>query len=214
MKAQEPETVTDTTNVPTKYGLRIGIDLSKPLRTLIDNNYSGLEIVADYRISKKFYAAAELGNESMQYNETNLSSKFSGSYIKLGVDYNSYVNWVGMHNEIFAGVRYGFATFKDEIIGYQIYNTNQTYPPTLILNPQEFSGLNAHWAEFVLGIRTEVFNNLFLSVNLRLKRLITDTKPENFDNLFIPGYQKTNDFSKFGAGYGYTISYLIPLFKK
>ncbi len=214
MLSQTNEVKVDTLNVPTKYGLRLGVDLSKPLRTLLDNSYSGLEIVGDYRISKKFYVAAELGTESKDFSESNLKSKSSGSYIKLGVDYNSYVNWIGMHNEIFTGLRFGYANFKDELLVYQIYNSDQTFTSPIVRDPQEFSGLSAQWAEFVLGIKTEVFNNLYLSVNLRLKRLFSDTKPENFDNLFIPGYQKTNDFSKYGAGYGYTISYLIPLYKK
>lgn len=212
--AQDTNVVTDSINTETKYGLRVGIDLSKPLRSLVDKSYSGLEIVGDYRISKKFYAAFELGTESKEYSETNLKSNSSGNYFKIGVDYNSYTNWLGMHNEIFTGLRYGFASFKDEVLAYQIYNTNQTFPQTVVFDSQEFTGLSAHWAELVVGVRTEVLNNLFISVNLRVKRMITDTKPDNFDNLFIPGFQKTYDFSKFGAGYGYSISYLIPLFKK
>ena len=47
----------------TNYGLRLGLDISKPIRSLLQDYNSGLEIVGDYRISKKWYAAAELGNE-------------------------------------------------------------------------------------------------------------------------------------------------------
>ena len=53
----------------TNYGLRLGLDISKPIRSLLQDYNSGLEIVGDYRISKKWYAAAELGNEKFTSNE-------------------------------------------------------------------------------------------------------------------------------------------------
>jgi hypothetical protein len=45
LKAQTEEIVTDTIQPTTKYGLRIGADLAKPLRTVLDENYSGFEIM-------------------------------------------------------------------------------------------------------------------------------------------------------------------------
>jgi hypothetical protein len=197
-----------------KYGLRVGADLSKPLRTLLEDGYSGFELVSDFRISDKFYAAAELGNEKKERFESNLNSIASGSYIKIGADYNAYNNWLGMENAIFGGLRYGFATFRQELLAYGIYTTNQTFPPGFRVEPQEFTGLTAHWAELMVGVKVEVLNNLYLSVNLQLKQMITEDKPQNFDNLYIPGFNRTYDFSKFGVGYGYSVSYLIPIFKK
>jgi hypothetical protein len=208
------ELVTDTLPKVTKYGLRLGADLAKPLRTLLEDGYSGFEVMGDFRVTKKFYAAAEIGNEKKDRTEPNLSSRSSGSYIKIGPDYNTYTNWFGLNNAIYFGLRYGFSTFKQELLAYQVYSTNQTFPPATVSVPVEYTGLTAHWAEFIFGIKTEVLTNLYLSVNLQLKRKITDVKPENFDNLYIPGYNRTYDFSKFGAGYGYSISYLIPIFKK
>ena len=51
-------------------------------------------------------------------------------------------------------------------------------------------------------------------VIFQLKRKISEDKPDNFGNLYIPGFNRTYDYSEFGVGYGYTISYLIPIFKK
>lgn len=213
--AQENEAVAiDTTSRATKYGLRIGTDLAKPIRSLLESGYTGFELLGDFRLSKKFYIAAELGNEKKERFETNLNSIASGSYIKMGADYNAYNNWFGLNNAIFLGLRYGLSTFKQELVSYQIYNTNQTFPPTTISEPMEYSGLTAHWAELVFGVKTEILTNLYLSINLQLKRKLAEDKPENFNNLFIPGFNRTYDFSEFGAGYGYTISYLIPIFKK
>src|SRR5210317_1689118 len=86
MIAQE-ETPMDTLQKnKQKYGLRVGIDISKPARTLLDDDYSGFEIIGDFRITEKFYAAAELGNEKKDRFEANLNSSTSGSYAKVGFD--------------------------------------------------------------------------------------------------------------------------------
>jgi len=213
MKAQT-EAPIDTIAQTTKYGLRIGADLSKPIRSLLDEDYTGFEVVADFRLTDKFYAAAELGNEKKDFFEPNLNARTSGSYAKIGADVNLHNNWFGLNNAIFGGLRYGFATYKQELLAYSIYTSNQVFQPSVRIEPQEFTGLTAHWAELILGVKTEVLNNLYLSINVQLRRKISESQLDGFDNIYIPGFQKTNDFSEFGAGYGYSISYLIPLFQK
>lgn len=213
--AQEQNTeVADTLKFDQKYGLRIGLDLAKPARTLLEEGYSGFEIMGDFRITDQIFAAAELGNEEHDWNETNLQATTKGSYIKIGADLNAYKNWLGMNNAIFGGLRYGFSTFQQQLDSYTIVTTNPTFPSDIRVDSQEFKGLTASWVELIVGIKTEIYNNLFLSVNLQLKRQVSETAPENFDNLYIPGFNRTYDFSEFGVGYGYTISYLIPIFKK
>ncbi len=208
------QTATDSIQFEEKYGLRVGIDLSKPLRTILDDDYSGFEILGDYRVYKDYYLAAEIGNEKMDYSEDNLSVTSNGSYIKLGVDYNAYENWAGMENMIFVGLRYGFATFSQTLNEYAIYTDTQFFPPNIVQGPFETSGLTASWVELMVGMKVELFNNIFLGANLQLKRRVTQSTPTNFDNLTIPGFNRTYDDSSFGVGYGYTISYLIPLYKK
>lgn len=213
IKAQEEIPQDSIPKKEQSYGLRIGADISKPLRTLLEDGYSGFEVMGDFRISERFYAAAELGTEEKDRFESNLNSRASGSYIKLGADFNAYNNWLGMENAIYAGLRYGFATFKQELLAYGIYTTNQAFPGAFRVDPQEFTGLTASWLELQIGVKTEILNNLYLTLNVQLKRRISDTKPENFDNLYIPGFNRTYDFSDFGVGYAYGVSYLIPIFK-
>ncbi|RMA64146.1 DUF6048 family protein [Ulvibacter antarcticus] len=214
LNAQENTTATDSIPKFTKYGFRLGADLAKPMRSLLEDGYSGFEVMGDFRISKKIYLAAEIGNEKKDRFESNLNSRAAGSYAKLGADYNAYNNWFGLNNAIFTGLRYGFSSFKQELIAYEVYSTNQSFPPFTVVDPVEYSGLSAHWAELIVGVKTEVLTNLYLSINLQLKRMISDTKPENFDNLYVPGFNRTYDFSVYGVGYGYTVSYLIPIYKR
>ncbi len=197
-----------------KYGIRVGVDISKLIRTAFEDGFTGFEINGDYRLTEKIYAAAELGTSDRVWDEDGLKTTTTGSYIKIGADLNAYNNWLNMNNSIFGGLRYGFSTFKQELNSYSIYTTNPAFPVSPREVSIEESGLTASWAELIVGFKTEVFNNLFLSINLQVKRKISEDKPEEFDNLIIPGFNRTYDFSEFGVGYGYTISYLIPLYKK
>ena len=214
LNAQKGNKQNDTIPKIEKYGIRVGIDIAKPIRTLVENGYSGFEITGDFRVTKRFYAAVELGNEKKDWIEPYVSAKTSGSYAKIGFDFNAYENWLGMTNSINLGLRYGFSSFNQELLSYKVYTNNPAFPSQVVTNPQEFSGLTAHWAEFILSIKTEIAKNLYLSLNAQLKRKITEDQPENFDNLYIPGFHRTYDYSKFGVGYGYSISYMIPIFKK
>jgi len=206
--------VNDTIPKTKKYGIRLGLDISKLVRTAVEDGYTSFEVNGDYRLTKKIYAAAELGTSDRVWEEDGLKTTTTGSYIKIGAELNAYNNWLDMNNAIFGGLRYGFSTFSQELQQYDIYTTNPAFPTTQRDVSIEASGLTASWAELIVGFKTEVLNNLFLSINLQLKRKISEDKPEAFDNLIIPGFNRTYDFSEFGVGYGYTISYLIPLYKK
>ncbi|GAA4327089.1 DUF6048 family protein [Christiangramia aestuarii] len=207
-------TAQDTLQYREKYGIRLGVDISKPVRSLLDDTYSGIEVVGDYRIYKNFYIASELGTEKRTFEGDNIETFTNGSYIKVGGDYNAYENWLEMQNAIFVGVRYGFATFSQTLDEYRIYTSSDYFGPDFREDDTETTGLTASWAEVMIGIKVEVLNNLFLSANVQLKRRIGQNSPSNFDNLAIPGFGRTYDSGEFGAGFGYTVSYLIPFYKK
>ena len=206
--------INDTLPKTNKYGLRVGVDISKIIRTAVEDGYTSFEVNGDYRITKDIYVAAELGTSNRIWDQDGLKTTTNGSYIKVGADLNAYNNWLDMNNAIFGGLRVGFSTFSQELNSYTIYTTDPAFPVTPREVSIESTGLTATWAELIVGVKTEVLNNLFLSINLQLKRKITEDTPEGFDNLIIPGFNRTYDFSQFGVGYGYTISYLIPLYKK
>jgi hypothetical protein len=41
---------------------------------------------------------------------------------------------------------------------------------------------------------------------------MSNKKPQNFDNLYIPGFHRTYD-GDFGVGFNYTVSYFLPIYK-
>lgn len=210
-----PEPTKDTLAIKQKYGLRIGGDISKLIRSFYDDDFSGFEVTADYRIKKSLYIAGELGYAEKNTVNDYLNVTSKGSYLKGGIDYNMYTNWLDMDNMIYAGFRVGVSSFSQVRNGYTIYTTNQYWAPQFSSTESKtFSGLTAAWAELQLGIKAEIFNNLYFGVNVQLKMMASQTEPENFGNLYIPGFNKTYDSSGIGVGYGYTISYRIPLYKK
>lgn len=210
----EYEQVSDSIFYKDKYGLTLSLDLSRIGQGFWDQDYQGLEIGADFRYSENLYIAGELGNEKAVFNNENLSSEASGSYIKLGVNYNVYDNWIGMRNLVYVGFRYGFATFSQNLQRYRIYTTDNYFPPDIRDTDRTFSNLTANWLEIQAGIRVNIFGNLYLGAHVQLKNMITSTDIQNYDNLYVPGFRRTFDNSNIGAGWGYSISYLIPLYSK
>lgn len=205
----------DTTKVvyPERYGLRVGVDLHRLTKSLYDDNYKGLEVVADYRLTRRYYIAGEIGNEEQTVDDDRLNFTTKGTYFKVGFDYNSFENWLDMENMIYVGMRYGVSSFSQTRNSYKIYDPTNYYGETIITSGEKFSGLNASWIEVIGGVKAELFNNLYLGFSLRLNYLVSNKRPENFDNLYIPGFNRTYD-GKFGAGLNYTISYFIPIYKK
>ena len=221
-QAQEKPTVKSDSlqiadSIPVKkdrYGLRVGVDLFKFTRGFYDKNYKGIELTADFRWNKKYYLAAELGNENKTPEDARLTSNSKGSYLKAGFDYNMYENWLDMENIISIGLRYGFSSFSQELNSYKIYNPNPYWGELAAIPAnQEFNGLSASWIEVVTGMKAKMFNNVFVGFSVQLKTLVTNKKPEGFDNLYIPGFNRTYNGS-FGIGFNYSVTYFIPLYKK
>lgn len=196
-----------------RYGLRLGVDLFKLSRTFYEKEYRGIELVGDFKLTRKHYLAAEIGNENKTVIDDHLNFTTKGTYLKIGFDYNAYENWSGMHNMIYVGMRYGISSFSQTLNSYSIYNPNPYFgeSPTKIIGTK-YEGLSAQWIEVIAGIKVEVINNLYVGFSVRLNNLISNNKPDGFDNLYIPGFNRTYG-GNFGAGFNYTISYFVPIFK-
>lgn len=200
------------------YGLRVGVDLSRIIISQTSDDYSGFEIAGDYRLSQKLYLASEIGNEERTRQEDLYNFTTSGSYLKIGIDYNTYENWYGMDNSIFIGGRFALSSFNQTLNNFQYFNTERYWSENNFAMgsdvASEFDGLNASWLEFVLGLKAELFANIYLGGSVRIGFLVSNKEDDNFPNLFIPGFNKVTENSKFGIGYNYSITYMIPLYKK
>lgn len=208
--AQENK-VADSIKINKTYGLRLGLDISNPIRTLINSDRKALEITADYRLNDNWYMASEIGYLNQFSKEDYFNYTTKGQYIKLGTNYNTYKNWLSMDNEIYLGARYGFSTFSQNLNEFTI-DPNEGLP-IYQNNGANYNGLNAHWIELLVGIKTEVYTNVYVGFSFSAKKMISTKEPNDFKNLTVPGFDRVF-LNNGGFGFNYTIAYRIPLFKK
>jgi len=200
------------------YGFRLGVDLSRIINGALDDNYTGFEIVTDYRLTQNLYLAAELGIEKKTRQEDLYNFTTSGNYIKIGVNKNNYANWYGERNLIYMGGRLAFSMFDNTLNNYQYFDTNRYWNPNDFANgsdiSEEFSGLSATWIEGIFGTKVELIPNMYVGASIRLGLIVSQKENDRFPNLWIPGFNKVTWDSNFGVGYNYSISYFFPLYKK
>jgi len=210
---EEVEKELDTLKEKEIFGIRFGVDISKPIISLFKDDSKGYEIVADARVYKNIYAAIEFGHDNVTTIEDYLNCTTEGTYVKFGGNYNAYENWKGMTNEIYVGLRYGLSFFNQTLNSYtpNVYGTY--FIPDTVEPNTEYTDLNAQWIEFVLGIRAETFKNFYMGFSLSFKAITSQKQPDNFQNLYIPGFYKVS-LNNLGFGFNYSLTYLIPYRKK
>ena len=196
--------------------IRLGLDLLKPILSSSEGDNLNYEIVGDLQLTENVYLAGEYGLVDKVIEDENINFNSTGSFLRIGFDYNMFENWIGMDNSIYVGLRYGTSSFSSKILDYNVRNKD-SYFSNLVTNEFqtiEYSNLSGNWIEILLGIKVETFKNVYLGLSLRLNKLLSDKKPDNFGNLFIPGFNKVTDENTFGSGFNYTLTYSIPLKKR
>jgi len=196
--------------------IRLGLDLLKPILSSSEGDNLNYEIVGDLQLTENIYLGGEYGLVDKVIEDENINFNSTGSFLRIGFDYNMFENWIGMDNSIYVGLRYGTSNFSSKILDYNVRNKD-SYFSNLVTNEFqtiEYSNLSGNWIELLLGIKVETFKNVYLGLSLRLNKLLSDEKPNNFGNLFIPGFNKVTDENTFGSGFNYTLTYSIPLKKR
>lgn len=196
------------------YGMKIGIDLSKQIRMLTEPDYKGIVVIGDYRLLDKLFLAFEMGTEEKFIENEVLSFNTKGSFIKIGANYNVFNNFENLENEIYVGFRVSSSKFDHQLNSFTIYSKDQYWNQNKIENTEFFKDLSATWFELIFGFNAEVFNNTYMGLSLRLKRLLSQKEPTNFRNLYIPGFNKVLENNKVGVGLTYTVQFQIPIYKK
>ena len=194
--------------------LSIGLDLFKPIYSSLNDDDLSYEIITSLRIIEDLSIVSELGSLDKYIEDENVNFTSTGEYIKFGFDYNLFNNWTGMDNSIYLGIRYASSSFDNKIDNYTLRNPDSYWTDNTIFNDYEtinHPNQTANWIEFIIGIKVETFNNIYLGLNLRLNRLLSNSSPYNFNNLYIPGFNKVTDDNSWGSGFNYTLTYSLPL---
>ena len=193
--------------------LSIGIDLYNPIYSSINDDDLSYELITSLRILEDFSIASEIGSLDRYIEDENINFTSTGEYIKFGFDYNLFNNWVGMDNSIYLGMRFATSSFNNKIDSYTLRNPDSYWSNNVTSNYETInhSDQNANWIELLVGIKVETIKNIYLGINLRLNRLLSNTSPNNFNNLYIPGFNKVTDDNSWGSGFNYTLTYSLPL---
>lgn len=189
-------------------GIRLGIDISRFALLFFQPYRTDVVIVGDARLNKSLYAAIETGFSRTSHSDTNYTYKGNGVFATIGIDYNFLKQADPKERHmVYGGIRYGFAQLGYEAPSYTIHspywggNLKGSFPKT---------NMTAHWAELVLGIRTEVLKNLFLGWSLR-ERILISSNDNAFQPIVIPGYGSGSKRSQFDMQY--SITYCLPLWQ-
>ena len=196
--------------------LRLGFDLLKPIISSSEGDNLNYEIVGDLQLTDNIYLAGEYGLVDKLIEDENVNFNSNGNFLRFGFDYNMFKNWIGMDNSIYLGLRYATSKFSSKIIDYEVRNKDSYFSNVVTDEFQtiEYSNLSGNWIEILIGLKVETFENIYFGLSLRLNKLISDNKPDNFNNLYIPGFNKVTDENTFGSGFNYTLTYSIPLKKR
>ncbi len=214
-------TINDSLNLKKEksINLRVGFDLYRIILSRVSDDFDGFEIVGDLKVSENFFIALELGNLDITKQVEQVNFTTNGNYFKVGFDYNMFENLEGMNNHITLGARIGSSRHDQTLNSYTIldrtrYWTNSDLPITNGFATGERPDLNALWFEVVLNFKVQILKNIYTGISLRLNRLISDKIPSNFDNIYIPGFNKKTQDNVFGAGFNYTLTYNFSLLSK
>lgn len=186
-------------------GIRLGSDITRPFQDLwTKGNRYGYEFSADMELWPNIFPVFETGFDIMKVNTVFVDFRSSGSYSRFGIDYNFLQAENSKDkNILYGGFRYGFTFGNQKVNNYLA--SSYWGPATGSFETQNFS---AHWAEFLLGIKGEIFHNLYMGWTVRGKVKISQKKLDVPGLYFIPGYGKANN--GFNMDFTYLVYYNLP----
>lgn len=186
-------------------GLRVGLDISRPMQHLWNKgDRYGTELSFDMELIPNLYPVIETGWEKLKIDHDYLDYSSAGSYTRFGFDYNLLVAEHAKDMDIvYVGLRYGFSFANQQVKEYRI--SNYWGDLTGRMGKQNYT---AQWAEFVLGIKGEVFKNLFMGWSIRGKLKMSQKDFEMPHVYFNPGYGPAE--KKFNFDFSYSVFYNLP----
>ena len=103
-----------------KYGIRIGTDLQKIIRSASSQEYYGISSNADIRFKESIFLFSEIGNEKKMVEYSSVDSEISGNYIKLGLQFKLNKDIIGLRNLIYSSFGFGISSFDQIISRYNL----------------------------------------------------------------------------------------------
>lgn len=208
--AQETKILTNKKeegNTPFFQGVYVGVDVFGMLNKALGSDITTTEIDVEANLMNRFFPVVEIGYGSMDTtdDETDIHFKTSAPFFRVGMNYNVFYKKPHLPGFFTVGLRYGFSSFDYDVQSPDLIDPNWGHTSV----PVVYEGVKTKvsWAELVLGLRTNVYKNFYMGLNVRYRSRMSMTKNENSEPYYIPGYGrgKSNNF-----GITYNLIYKLP----
>lgn len=192
---------------PLFQGIYVGADVFGFMNQALGSDIMSTEASIEVHLKNRFFPVVEIGYGSIETtnDETDIYYKTSAPYFRVGLDYNVFYKKPHLPGFFTVGLRYGYSSFNYDIESPALVDPNWGH--TTI--PFSYKGVesNASWAELVLGMKANVFNNFYMGFSIRYRSRLSVKKHENSEPYYIPGYGKGKS-SNFGITYN--LVYKLP----
>lgn len=188
-----------------KRGTELGIDVSRFLVPIFDDNRIAIAATIRTNLGKRTFFAGSLGSERVSFDDKSYSYKSTGLYATAGVDYDIFiVEEEGNNDNILLGLHYGYAIQEH---GSASITIDEGYWGDYLTSISPYT-LSTHWVELVGGLRSEVLNNFYMSWMIHLKVKISSGNTELLEPYKVPGFGTGSN--NFNLGFSYVLGYQIP----
>lgn len=173
---------------PLFCGVAVQADLAGPVMKVLGTRFNQLECGARLNFRDHYFPIAEMGiGESDREGQQN-NNKFHtrAPYFRVGMDYN--LNKKHNGNRLFAGLRYGFSSFKYDFSSPDFADPVWTSSPKgLTLDDQQG---RMQWMEVCAGCETKLWSFIRLGWTLRFKARLHQRNNPYGDPYYVPGFGK------------------------
>ncbi len=164
---------------------RVGLDLSKLVRSSINKDYSITELLFEGVWKPKMHYVVETGFGNSNTRGDNISFSSSAYFVRLGFDkyFFGKLYKEDMDNA-FIGLRIAGAHHNRKEAAVKLWDP--FYGNTTITKPSANQML--YWIELTTGFRMELAKNIFIGWNIRGKTFVNPKKIQELTPNYLAGY--------------------------
>ena len=208
-----------TDTLPLYRGAYLGVDIYGIGAHLLGGDTKSGELQLDINLRNRYYPIIEAGYaDTKSTSDRGIHYTGEGYYGRIGLNYRVKHRTPG-ESHLYVGARYAISSFTYSLGNIPMEDHLWNTPP---INPNMQDDLwggslpvqinqqhaTAHWAEFIFGLRAEIWQNLQMGWSIRYKQRLSNGGHPHAEPIHIPGFgaNKKNVF-----GLTYSLIYKLPL---
>ena len=160
----------------------------------------------DFNLNNKYFGVIEAGYSEINFKKDNYNYQSDGYFVKLGMEYNMLKKYPT--DFLGVGIKIGMADFNQQADNVIIEDSHWGSFTTNV----DSRNYNAYWLEASLGVKGEIFKNIYLGWSALVRIKVSGGNDRSFQPYDIPGFG--NGSKKLDLGANYYILYQIPFNRK